>query len=365
MTLAVALPNWVGDAVMATPTLRALRARFPGERIVGVLRPYVRPVLDPNPWIDDYIETGKSAVEFRRAAARLRCERAEAGVLMPNSLRIALLFWWGKVRRRIGYERGGRGVLLTERLSPPREKGRLVPSPMITHYLRLAEALGAATTDRRMELFSTEADEAAAAAAYQAAGLQAASTLILAPGYAFGPSKGWPVEHWAALVRGARQRFGLASAILCGRSEAPLAAAISEAAGGCPALHDKGITLASARAVVRRARAMVAGDSGLRHYAAAFGRPVVALFGPTHIEWTETWHPKEVRLQAALPCGPCQEPVCPIQPPSLDPEALDGQPRLLRRRRPGTAECMWKIKPEEALDALAEALGRDSGASET
>ena len=55
MTLAVALPNWVGDAVMATPALRALRAHLPGERIVGVLRPYVRPVLEPNPWIDAYI----------------------------------------------------------------------------------------------------------------------------------------------------------------------------------------------------------------------------------------------------------------------------------------------------------------------
>jgi len=337
MTLAVALPNWVGDAVMATPTLRALRARFPDERIVGVLRPYVRPVLDPNPWIDEYIEAGKSAADFRRAAARLRRERAEVGVLMPNSLRSALLFWMGKVRRRIGYERGGRGVLLTERLAPPRREGRLVPSSMITYYLHLAAFLGASGADRRMELFATDEDEADASAAYQAAGLDAARTLLLAPGYAFGPSKGWPVEHWAAILRGARDRFGLASAILCSPAEAPIAAAISEAAGGCPTFHDKGITLASARAVVRRARAMVAVDSGLRHYAAAFGRPVVALFGPTHIEWTETWYPKEVRLQAVLPCGPCQEPICPT----------------------GTAECMWKIKPEEALDALAEALRRD------
>jgi len=338
MTLAVALPNWVGDAVMATPTLRALRARFLQERIVGVLRPYVRPVLEPNPWIDAYVEIGKTAADFKRGVAALRRERAAAGLLLPNSVRSALVFWMGRVRRRIGYARGGRGALLTDRLWAERRDGRFVPTPQITYYLALAAVLGAATDDRRMELFTTEADEAAAASAYRAAGLDPDRTLLLCPGYAFGPSKGWPLEHWAALVRSAKDRFSLDAAVLCSPAEAPMAAAISEAAGGCATFHDKGITLASARAVVRHARAMVAIDSGLRHYAAAFDRPVVALFGSTHIAWTETWYAKEVRLQGIAPCGPCQEPTCPT----------------------GTSECMWKIKPAEALDALAEALRRDA-----
>jgi heptosyltransferase-2 len=337
MTLAVALPNWVGDAVMATPTLRALRAALPRERIIGVLRPYVRPVLAPNPWIDAYIEVGKSTADLWRAAMALRREHAEAGILLPNSLRSAMLFWMGGVKRRIGYDRGGRRRLLTDAIAVPREGGRFVPSSMITYYLRLAEVLGAATDDRRMELFTTDLDEAAASAAYEAAGLDPARTLLLCPGYAFGPSKGWPVQHWADLVRGASQRFDLVPAILCSPKEAAIAEAISQAAGGCATFHDKGVTLASSRAVVRRAKAMVAIDSGLRHYAAAMGRPVVALFGPTHIEWTETWYPREVRLQATVPCGPCQEPVCPT----------------------GTSECMWKIQPDEVLDALAEALRRE------
>jgi heptosyltransferase-2 len=336
MTLAVALPNWVGDAVMATPTLRALRARFPAERIVAVARPAVQQVLRPNPWIDAYIDVSKEQVGFNRAAAALRRERAETGILLPNSFRSALLFWMGRVKRRIGYDRGGRGMLLTDRLRPEREGGRFVPGPMITYYLRLAEVLGAPTDERRMELFTTAEDEAAAAAAFEAMRLDAAKTLILSPGYAFGPSKAWPAGHWAALARGARERFGLEPAILCGGSEAPVAAAISGALGGCPAFHEKGITLASARAVVSRARAMVAIDSGLRHYAAAFAKPVVALFGPTDIRWTETWHSREVRLQAVVPCGPCQEPTCPT----------------------GSSECMYKIAPDEALDALAEALNR-------
>jgi heptosyltransferase II len=337
MTLAVALPNWVGDAVMATPALRALRTRFPGQRIVAVARPSVRQTLDPNPWIDAYIETGKSTLDLRRTAAALRREKIETGLLMPNSFRSALAFWMGRVHRRIGYNRGGRGMFLTDALQPPRDGSRFVPTPMIQYYGALVAVLGADPSDPRMELFPTPADEAAAAAAYAKAGLDPQQTLLLCPGYAFGPSKGWPAEHWAALAAGARQRLGLEPAILCGPAETPVAQAILAAAPDCATLHDKGVTLASARAVVRQARALVAIDSGLRHYAAAFNKPVVALFGPTDIQWTDTFHRKEVRLQAVPPCGPCQEPVCPV----------------------GTTECMWKIRPEETLDALATALQRD------
>jgi len=339
MTLAVALPNWVGDAVMATPTLRALRACFPDERLVAVARPYVRPVLDPNPWTDIFIEADKSAGGFGAAVRALRRESAETGVLLPNSFRSALMFRFGGVQRRIGYARGGRGFLLTDRIETTRSGGRFVPTPQITYYLALAQHLGAPADDRRMELLTTDEDEAAATAAYETAELDPRATLLLCPGYAFGPSKAWPVSHWGELVRGAGERFGLASAVLCSPKEEALAAAIADAAGGCATFCNKGITLASARAVVKRARAMVAIDSGLRHYAAAFQRPVVTLFGPTHTEWTEIWYAKEVRLQGTAPCGPCQEPVCPT----------------------GTAECMWKIKPDEVLDALAEALARDSG----
>ncbi len=334
MTLAVALPNWVGDAVMATPALRALRGRFPAERILGVARPSIRQVLEPNPWIDAYVETGKSTADMRRAAAVLRREKVDAGILMPNSFRSALLFWAGRVGRRIGYDRGGRGLLLTDALQPPREHGRFVPAPMITYYGALVEPLGAKVTDNRLELFPTPADDAAAVAALAKAGLDPAKTLLLCPGFAFGPSKAWPAEHWAGSGRRRRDRFGLAAAVLCGPAEAPAAQAILRRPPDVATLHDKGLSLAAARSVVRLARAMVAIDSGLRHYAAAFDKPVVALFGPTDIQWTETWHRKEVRLQRRPPCGPCQQPVCPT----------------------GTTECMWKIRPEEALDALGEAL---------
>ncbi len=338
MTLAVVMPNWVGDAVMATPTLRALRARFPDARILALVRPYVRPVLDPNPWTDDFIEMTKSARGVWRAAGLLRAEGVKTAVLLANSARAALVAYLGRARRRLGYDRDGRGLFLTDPVPPQRADGEFKPVPQIDYYLRLAEELGAPVGDRRMELFPTAEDVAAAHRAYAAAGLDPTRTVLFCPAGKFGPSKEWPVQHWAQLAHMAREAYEMQTAILCGPSDFELAdTIIREAKVPVETFHDKGIDLASARAVVAQARAMVAIDSGLRHYAAALGRPVVALFGPTDIRWTDTGYEGEVRLQGIVPCGPCQLPVCPS----------------------GTTECMWKITPAEALDALTEALRRD------
>jgi heptosyltransferase-2 len=77
-------------------------------------------------------------------------------------------------------------------------------------------------------------------------------------------------------------------------------------------LADQPLSLGLAKACVRRANLLVTTDSGPRHFAAAFDRPVVTLFGPTHIAWTETYHPRAVHLQKPVDCGPCQRRVCPL-----------------------------------------------------
>ncbi|HET6575200.1 MAG TPA: glycosyltransferase family 9 protein, partial [Fimbriiglobus sp.] len=71
-------------------------------------------------------------------------------------------------------------------------------------------------------------------------------------------------------------------------------------------------SLGLTKAAVRRLALLVTTDSGPRHFAAAFGVPVVTLFGPTHVAWTETYFPKAVHLQLPVPCGPCQQRTCPL-----------------------------------------------------
>lgn len=317
--IALFLPNWIGDVVMATPAVRAVRERFPHARLVAVCRPYIAPLLGGAPWFDDIIlhdKSGKAGLRSLSLIGRLRRERFDAAVLFPNSFRSALLARLGGCRQRIGFARYGRSLLLTDRLQPVRDRrGRIKPSPIIDDYNRLVRPLGVADPGRRMELFTTPADEIAAGHVWQNEGLDRAPEVIgLNSGGAFGAAKQWPVEHFAELARQFVDRRASAVLVLCGPNERDLARAIVKQADrpGVVSLADRDVSLGLTKACVRRLDLLVTTDSGPRHFAAAFDRPVITLFGPTFIDWTETYFAKAIHLQESVPCGPCQQRVCPL-----------------------------------------------------
>ena len=194
MTIAVFLPNWIGDAVMATPALRALREHFRDDRVIGVLKPYIAGVLEGSPWFDDLVfldSSGDRAQRWRAVAARLRRERIDVAVLFANTFRSAWVAWLAGCRRRIGYARHGRSFLLTDRLQPLCDlRGRRVPCPILDDYNSLAERAGCLRPSKRLELFTTPRDEAAADAVWERAGFgPEASIVCLNPGAAFGAAK--------------------------------------------------------------------------------------------------------------------------------------------------------------------------------
>ena len=197
-TIVVFCPNLVGDTVMATPALRALRQGNPGARLVGVVKPQVAATLDGNPWLDDLIRFDPKARDPRYrtfpALRQLRAERPELAVLFPNSFRSALLAFASGARRRIGYARGGRGRLLTDRLPVARDtNGQRLPVPAVEYYLAIVRQLGCPISSVRPELFTTPKDEAAADQAWSRLGLRGDRPVVcLNTGGAFGPAKSWP-----------------------------------------------------------------------------------------------------------------------------------------------------------------------------
>src|SRR5260370_298335 len=117
MKIAVFLPNWIGDVVMATPAFRALRERYPTAEIIGVCKPYVADVVAGAPWFDRMLFLDRQGPWSRRwpnVAWNLRRERLDLTVLFPNSIRSGLVTWLAGSRRIVGFNRYGRGWLLTE-----------------------------------------------------------------------------------------------------------------------------------------------------------------------------------------------------------------------------------------------------------
>jgi heptosyltransferase-2 len=343
MKVVVFCPNMIGDTVMATPAFRALRRGLAGATILGVIRPHVAPVLDGATWFDGVIRfdarARDPAARSWAVLRRLRAERADAAVLFPNSWRSVLLAALAGIPRRIGYTRAGRRLLLTDALRYPSDRrGRRVPTPIVESYLELARRLDCPSDSLRPELHTTPDDEAAADAVWVRLGLSpGAAVVCVNTGGAYGPAKSWPVGHFATLARRLAVESGQTVLVVCGPSERAAAAAIAEQAGhpGVVSLAGFELSLGLTKACVRRASLLITTDSGPRHFATAFGVPVLTLFGPTHIAWTRTYHPHAIHIHHPVPCGPCQKPVCPL----------------------GHHRCMRDLAPEAVYAAARRFLG--------
>lgn len=317
MKIGIFLPNWIGDAVMATPTLRAVRQQFADAEIVAIMRPYVAAVLDGLNLVDRVIlhepRTKSSPNRGCRFVRSLRREKFDTVLLLPNSLRAGWLAWLSGASRRIGFNRDGRGWLLTDRVSP---KSKAQPHPVIDEYLRLAAHLGCETISRQMELATTNCDEDAIQQfwAQYPEKLRRRGVVCLNPGGAFGSAKHWPAESFGSLARRIAGDLEKTALVLCGPQERDEARQIV-----CHADHPHVVNLADCelslgltKAAIKHSELLVTTDSGPRHFAPPFGVPVITLFGPTHIAWSETFYPQAIHLQLDVDCGPCQQRVCPL-----------------------------------------------------
>jgi heptosyltransferase-2 len=320
LNIGIFIPNWVGDAVMSTPTLRALRGRYgAAARLVGVVRPNIAEVLSGTPWLDDLVyfdrKSSDPAQHPRAVWRRLREMRLDAVVLLTNSLRAAGMAWLSGAGIRAGYVRYGRGPLLTHKLYSPRRGFSWLPRPAIDSYLQVAYALGCELESPRLELATSTADEAAADVVWRKWQLPPGeNVVVLNSGGAYGIAKAWPSDSFAQLARRLVTEQNLAVLVACGPNERELARKIVDLAGHprVVSLADEPVSLGLTKACIRRSRLLVTTDSGPRFFGVAFGLSVVTLFGPTDEQWTRTHYEGEVTLRHEVPCGPCGQRTCPL-----------------------------------------------------
>jgi len=324
---------------MATPAIRAVRRRFPHSHLAVLARRAGADVLEHNPHVDRFFVADRRGVGPesggpRRLARLLRAEHFDLALVLPNSFHAALVAWRARARRRVGYAVQWRSLLLTDRLPPPRENGKIVPVNMVDRYLALCAAIGCAQLSRKEELFASDDDRARADRALSALGVAEADRLVvLVPGASYGPSKRWGAEKFAEVADRLIERRGCKVLAHVGPGEGETGRRVAAASANGVLVPPAGtIDLKTLKAVVERAALVIANDTGPRHYAVAFGVPNVAILGPTDRRYIEVNLERTVLLQAEVDCGPCQRKVCP------------------RDHR-----CMARITPDEVL-AAAESL---------
>ena len=346
--------NWVGDAIMALPALRAVRAKFVAAHIAIVARPYVADIYRGQGVCDELIAYDPRGAEKgfggrERLAERLRAEKFDAALLLQNAIDAAWLAWRAGIPERIGYARDGRGILLTKSIAVP--KAGEIPAHEQFYYLELVRRAGwSERVAGESEISLTVLRESAEAAEQKliAAGVRAlgngatdALRVAIGAGASYGSAKCWLPERFAEVANRLMSESG-AEIILFGTAGETAVSNAIVAGMKRPPIDLTGKTaIADLPALLSRCQLFIGNDSGAMHVASAVGLPVVAIFGPTDPFGTAPVTPKCTIVQEKPYCSPC-----------------------FLRRCPTDHRCMKSVTPESVTVAAREWLAKAGAGAE-
>jgi heptosyltransferase-2 len=306
------LPSPMGDAILCTPALRAIRQHFKDADITFLAGPTVNQILSPTRFNDAWL-TQQNKNSFA-AAKILGARKFTHAVLFKNSFASALACLLARIPSRIGYAREGRGFLLTQRLYPPRlSQIKFKPVSMIDYYLAIASWLGAETSDRKLQLLIDPHDNRKLQAKLPQIAEGKGPVVILVPGGAFGPSKCWPSESFAETADWLISNYNatVVISVASDPAEQRIAAQIvNKSAHKLINLAQTPLTLGELKALFAVADLVISNDTGPRHIATALQRKLITLFGPNDPAWTDTGYENEIKITGDAPCAPCAKPVC-------------------------------------------------------
>ncbi|NDA52403.1 MAG: lipopolysaccharide heptosyltransferase II [Betaproteobacteria bacterium] len=303
-------PNWVGDAVMAQPLLAQLARRSELARLAVLADGLIADVFRAMPQRPELIRFqerhGQLQLQARtRLASQLRKERFTHALILPHSIKSALIPWLAGIPQRLGYLGEHRYGLVNCR--PAKSAVKIRDQSMHDYYLGLSLCFSQAAQATAPSL---EVEPQALFEQQRRFGLSA--YWVFAPGAEFGPSKQWPLAHWQSLASLLPQDQVIA--ILGGARDQPFGLAITQSARpGQTIVNLCGQTsMAQAIALIAGAQVVVSNDSGLMHVAAALQRPQLAVFGSTDPKHSGPNNPQALVHWLKLACSPCFQRQCPL-----------------------------------------------------
>lgn len=310
----VRMPNWLGDAVMATPILADVRARWPDATITAMCQGGVGSLLIGNPYIDEIFTFSRPNEFLRRQEKRGLIERIrqgkyDLGILLPNSFSSAWLLWRGWVKRRIGFASDWRSLLLTKAISFPEERGK---EHLVRTYKRLLEPLGIPISETMPELFVTKEEQLAADQLLDQHDVPKGSKIVgINPGAAYGSAKCWLPERFRSVIEKLLEDPNIYVVCFGDQEGASLVRAICEGLPSRVVDLAGGTSLRELISLIQKCTVFLTNDSGPMHIAAALKTPLVALFGSTNEIATGPYNHGDV-IHKHVDCSPCYKRTCPI-----------------------------------------------------
>ncbi len=347
----------IGDVVLTTPLLRALKRKYPDAQLTYLVEPAAAPVVRGNPHLANVVLVPKRRGLARvrddmSMARRLRRERFDVAIDLHGGPRAAWFTWASGAPMRIGYAIAGRAWMYTHVIDRPRDEA---PRASVVNQWDLLAPLDIGPPDPARDPLEMIEDADAAASVerrLREARITGAHPVIVVHVSAGNPFRRWPRESFEALVIALARRDPSRRIILTsGPSDASATKAVADGAraalgASAAAVPEMGeFDLAELRALVGRAAVYIGGDSGPLHIAGTTTTPIVALLGPTLAERSMPWRDGKWFAEAVdagpLECRPCRQREC----------------------APGDFRCLTHITAEQVAAAAERAL-KGSGITE-
>jgi heptosyltransferase-2 len=330
-------PAWIGDMVMAQSLFKTIRQRDPGS-VIDVLAPaWSEPLLARMPEVGRAITVplghGELGITARyRIGRKLRAEQYDQAIILPRSLKSALIPFFAGIKQRTGYCGELRYGLLND--IRPLDKGVL--KKVVQRYVALGMEVDEALSPAELPYPSLLVDEVSGQTIIGRLGLNTEKPVAaFMPGAEYGPAKQWPIEHFAKLARRLTAagykvwQFG-------SDKELAVASQIDELAGNCTTVLCGKTSLQEAIDLIAQVDVVVTNDSGLMHVAAALDKPMIAIYGSSTPDYTPPLNDRAEMLYLGLDCSPCFERVC----------------------RFGHTRCLVDITPESVFQHLQSIVTR-------
>jgi heptosyltransferase-2 len=320
---------------MSTPALRAIRKHFANAKITFLASKTVRDILGPCDFCDEFMPPQGNPIKM---ATAIRQKGFDKAILFKNSFGSAMTVFLAGVSVRIGYDRDWRGMFLTNGIKPKMKGiGKFKPAAMLDYYLNICKEIGCDVSDRAIELNVSQDQTESVTGEFGEIFENDKPLAILVPGGAFGPSKLWRPERYAAVADALIEKYNASVIVSVAPNEIERRIAgkiCKNARNKLISLAEYNLSLGQLKGLFAKADIVITNDTGGRHIAIALKKKVVTLFGPNNPKWTQTGFEGEIQICGQAKCVPCDKPKC----------------RMTKHI------CMDSITVEQVIDAVEKLL---------
>jgi len=301
----------IGDTVLATPSLHALRRFLPGAQIDVLLESWVAPVLEGFDAVDNIITVERGSATARaRVVKRLRAAHYDVAYNLHGGTTATLLTRASGARHRVGYSSYQYSRLFNHTAPPATRIWGQAKTHSVEQQLALLGWTGVPVSDRpATRLAVTEKASLSVSERLRAVGVdEARPVALIHPAAAF-DTKQWAVENFARVIENLSARGFECVAIYAPNESQVVAALIENSKARLTAFTD--LRLPEVTALAGRARLFVGNDSGIAHIAAAVRTPSVVIFGSSNVAHWRPWtQAPSAIVREELPCQPCPGYTC-------------------------------------------------------